>query len=324
MKRAALLVLMSCGFAATLMAGDTFYWAANRRQWADYSDPANWSLERNSYSNPDSRIPTSADSLWYFGDLGSGDYGNYLGYFDLKGGSYTIAGYSYGSLTGRVWKSYQMHLTNGTFTVLDPVSPKDSGGSARNTRGYYVWDSTTLSFPANGAASLIGVSGLEEQITVKKGGLVDWRKGCVMYVMAFTVESGGEMVFAPESFDIAGNAQGITQNHYCRLSNSGTLRLPNGLIWSGSNMGNTTGKCFVVRQNAGALHIGGDFTKLSESNIQAAKFIFEFKGGSIVATNSVAFRNATVRWGQEVFPSMPANVSGTVEVCADSVLHTES
>ena len=171
MKKVLFLMSMCCGLAATVVAGDTFYWKANRRQWASYSDPANWSLERNSYSNPDSRIPTSADSLWYFGDVVSGDYGNYLGYFDLKGGSYTIAGYSYGSLTGRVWKSYQMHLTNGTFTVLDPVSPKDSGGAARNTRGYYVWDSTTLNFPANGAASQIGVSGLEEQITVKKGGL---------------------------------------------------------------------------------------------------------------------------------------------------------
>ena len=214
MKKALFLMSMSCGLAATLVAGDTFYWAANRRQWADYSDPANWSLSKDSYSNPDSRIPTSADTIWNYGELGSGDYGNYLGDFKLGGDSYTIAGLSIGSITGKVWKSYQVHITNGTFTVLDPASPIEPGQSnPRTTHGYYVWDSATLRFPANGAASLIGASGLEEQITVKKGGLVDWRKGCVMFTMAFGIASGGEMVFAPESFDVAGNAQGITQNH---------------------------------------------------------------------------------------------------------------
>ena len=321
MKRVALLIVVSCGLAATGLAGDTFYWTANRRQWASYSDPANWSLNKDSYSNPDSRIPTSADTIWNYGQLGSGDYGNYLGDFELGGDSYTIAGYSIGSITGKVWKSYQVHITNGTFTVLDPASPIEPGLSdGRTTHGYYVWDSATLKFPATGTSALIGASGLEEQLTIKKGGLMEWRKGCVMFSAAIAIESGGEMVLDPESFDVAGNAQNTTQGHYCRLTNSGTLRLPNGLIWSGSITGNSQGKSFVVRQNAGTLYIGGDFTKTTESANRAANFIFDFKGGTIVATNAVAFRNATVNWEQEVFPSMPDNASGSVEVCADSVL----
>ena len=315
MKKVLFLMLMSCGLAATVVAGDTFYWTANRRQWASYSDPANWSLNKDSYSNPDSRIPTSADTIWNYGELGSGDYGNYLGDFELGGGSYAIAGFSIGSGAGKTWKSYQVHLTNGTFSVLDPASP-----SGNTSHGYYVWDSATLKFPATGTSALIGASGLEEQLTIKKGGLMEWRKGCVMFSTAISIENGGEMVFAPESFDVHAGAQNPTQNHYCRLTNRGTLHLPNGLIWSGSNTGNSFGKSFVVRQNEGILHIGGDFTKTTESSAQAAKFIFEFNGGTIVATNAVAFRNATILWGQEVLPSMPNNASGNVEVCADSVL----
>ena len=319
MKKVLFLTSLSFGFAATLMAGDTFYWKADRRQWADYSDPANWSLEKDSYSNPDSRIPTSSDSLWYFGVVSSGDYGNYLGYFDLKGGSYTIAGYSYGSGVGTVWKSYQIHLTNGTFTVLDPESHPDSGGSARNTRGYHVWDSAKLVFPAGGQA-IIGVSGLEEQFSIKKGGMMEWYKGVLLYSMAASIENGGEMVFDPEVFDVHAAAQNTTQGHYCRMTNRGILRLPHGLVWAGSTTANNQGKSFVLSQSTGTLYIGGDFTKTTESNSRAACLRFTFSGGTIVATNSVAFRNATVNWEQEVFPSMPNNASGTVEVCADSVL----
>ena len=100
MKKVLFLMSMCCGLAATVVAGDTFYWKANRRQWASYSNPANWSLEKDSNSNPDSRIPTSADTIWNYGELGSGDYGNYLGDFELGGGSYAIAGFSTGSGAG--------------------------------------------------------------------------------------------------------------------------------------------------------------------------------------------------------------------------------
>lgn len=319
MKKVLFLMSMCCGLAATVVAGDTFYWKANRRQWASYSDPANWSLEKDSNSNPDSRIPTSADTLWYFGDVVSGDYGNYLGYFNLGDGNYTIAGYSYGSGMGTVWKSYQIHLTNGTFTVLDPESHADAGGSARNTRGYHVWDSAKLVFPAGGQA-IIGVSGLEEQFSIKKGGMMEWYKGVLLYSMAASIENGGEMIFDPEVFDVHAAAQNTTQGHYCRMTNRGILRLPHGLVWAGSITDNNQGKSFVLSQSTGTLYIGGDFTKTTESNSRAACLRFIFSGGTIVATNSVAFRNATVNWEQEVFPFMSTNASGTVEVCADSVL----
>ena len=256
MKKVLFLMSMSCGLAATVVAGDTFYWKANRRQWASYSDPANWSLEKDSNSNPDSRIPTSTDTLWYFGDAASPstDYGNYLGYFNLGGGNYTIAGYSYGSGMGTVWKSYQIHLTNGTFIVLDPESHADSGGSARNTRGYHVWDSAKLVFPADGQA-VIGVSGLEEQFSIKRGGLMEWYKSVLLYSMAASVENGGEMIFDPEVFDVSAAAQNTTQGHYCRLTNRGILRLPHGLVWAGSTTGNNQGKSFVLSQSTGTLYI---------------------------------------------------------------------
>ena len=67
--------------SATAYCGDVFYWrvdhvtdrtnirgaGASYFDWADFGDSSNWSLDPETYSNPNGRVPGSDDLLYTLG-----------------------------------------------------------------------------------------------------------------------------------------------------------------------------------------------------------------------------------------------------------------
>ena len=213
-----------------LCLGDVFYWQG-AGSWKHFDDSANWSLSADGFSNPDSRIPGSTDSLWAFG------YQNYTyGYFDLNGGEYTVNDFSLGSKDGTRWAYYFLYVRNGVLRVNNPKLPPDMSGhsSSATTRGYDVRENGTVIFPSGYGTQSVGISGVREYwrarnggrlealsdvvqcpancnplyVTAYGGGTIDVRCGQLYCYgksgdyLSFEVESDGVLLLRPGSLDV--------------------------------------------------------------------------------------------------------------------------
>ena len=109
MKKKSLTVLLTALSLCVAQAGNVFYWRTQHInnnveiqgaspeffEWADFGDPANWSLNQSSYNNPDGLVPGENDSLYMLGYMRSGAGTSWtMGYFDLAGKSWTVAGFA--------------------------------------------------------------------------------------------------------------------------------------------------------------------------------------------------------------------------------------
>jgi hypothetical protein len=144
-------------FAAN--AGNVFYWRSQHVNesdnirgatseffdWASFDDPANWSLSRSECVNPQNLVPGAQDSLYMLGYMRSTAGSSWtMGYFDLNGKSWTVAGYSTnGCPTGTfLYKKNIMGLTNGTLTVSNPNYIQ------KVSHSYRIHSDATLIYPA--------------------------------------------------------------------------------------------------------------------------------------------------------------------------------
>ena len=309
--------------------GTVLYWKGSPRAWARWEAPENWSVAQTSAFNPLNLVPGTAgvqNCLWAYGcETGHvGDYSHYYGMFDLGGGSYTIPGFAAGATTGRQnWHCQQFHVTNGYLRIAHATPPVANEGI-----GYHVWNEATLDlcglgtkFSSADQTNWWGVSGLYDQLTVKRGGRANVLNGVGFYNHKSIVQAGGTLEFRDGRFVISRNA---VASRPTMVENSGTLLLPQGLCWVGDEptSGADLAKQFQLKQLAGEMLIGGDFTKIGEEeNARRGKMSFVFSGGVLSATNVVVFRNGTTRNGRETFAEVAANAAVEVRVQgADSML----
>ena len=305
----------------TADAAATLYWRAAPKVWNSWNDPANWSILKGSNFNPAGVVPGlngAANPIWaYTTTARTSDYDDYYGKFDLNGGSYDLSGYSGGGSAGGTWHCSQFHLTNGTLSVAATRMPGTSV-----TFGYTVWNGATLNYAGMGTGlDYIGRSGLYETWTVKSGGRLNVDGGLFVLELKATVEAGGALRWSDGKFAVK---QEMAAGKPFTINNSGTVELPFGLDWTSGDAKSSGNKVFTFNQKAGTVLFGGDFKKTAEEAADAshgATMSFVFSGGRLVATNSVAFANPTVRFGRETFASVADGANVSVGVLgADSVL----
>ena len=311
---------------AAAYAGNVFYWRVdrinNRTQyyggasseffdWADFGDSSNWSLDPATYSNPSGLVPGANDLLYTLGWMRSSAGSSWtMGYFNLGGKSWTVAGFSTNSCPTSTFLNRKniMALTNGTLIVTSP------GNMLASTRNLQIYNNAVVRYPS-GALVTVGVRNLYEDWNIGNGGRMEVMCGLDILQLHCSVEQGGTMVFTPESLD-------INQSYYApsSVTNKGSFVATNGIIWNGTDRSGGTKKMFEVAQMAGEMRMGGNFTKTTQEYNIGSSMRFVLGGGTLYAESDVAFTNSISKWGDEVSASMPAGASATVDVASGSTL----
>ena len=315
--------------SVTAYCGDVFYWrvdhvtdrtnirgaGASYFDWADFGDSSNWSLDPETYSNPNGRVPGSDDLLYTLGWMRSSAGSSWtMGYFDLGDESWTVAGFSTNGCPGSsfLYRKNIMALTNGTLTVTNPAYIEKVAHS------YLIFSGATLIYPS-GEKVVVSHASPYEDWTIKSGGRIEAKCGISLTYLKCIIESGGTFLWDPDSFDmtaviVAGMGSSIT--------NSGTLLAPHGILWNGSNRSGSASKVkeFEVAQMAGEMHMGGNFTKTTQEYYNRTSMRFVLGGGTLYAESDVAFTNSISLWGDEVSASMPDAASATVDVASGATL----
>lgn len=315
--------------SATAYCGNVFYWRVdkidNRSQyyggarpeyfnWSDFGDSSNWSLDPETYSNPDGLVPGSDDLLYTLGWMRSSAGTSWtMGYFDLGGESWTISGFSTnGCPTVNVNyfrnKKNIMALTNGTLIVTNPAYIPAS------TRNLQIYKDAKVRYPS-GVRVTVGDRNLYEDWNIGNGGRMEVMCGLSILQLHCSVEQGGTMVFTPDSLD-------VNQSYYVpsSVTNRGTFVATNGIIWNGQDRSGGTKKIFEVAQMSGEMRMGGNFTKTTQEYNIGSSMRFVLGGGTLYAESDVAFTNSISLWGDEVSASMPAAASATVDVANGATL----
>ena len=290
--------------ALALSAGNVFYWHGGDTTWRQWSDSSFWSLEQSNKVNPDKLIPGKEDSLWRCGTW-NGVYGK----FDLGGEVREIAGFASGDAPTRGgsanWVNYTLYLTNGTLIVDNPTR------IANNGKSFDVYSDAVVTLGGNeaGISYPSGFSGMTEKWKIRNGGRMNVLTSDIRLVcVTVEVDAGGTFYFDPDYFCIHNDCSGAST-----FSNSGIFMAPRGIRWNGADPWGSKKK-LTVTQSAGTMYLGGDFTKTTKDD-NAAPLVFRLAGGTLVASNAVAFvDNAR----NEVSASMTG--SATVETAEDAVL----
>ena len=302
--------------------GDVFYWQG-AGSWKNYDDPANWSLSKDTYSNPDNLIPGASDEIYtYSVTKPSTTYSdnNVIAKFDMNGGSFSYAGYSNGTLadsTGWGWSQYVVDVRNGTLSL-----PSFSRAPALNPNSRYVGYKYRVSSGgildiSNTGTFIAGVTYTYDHWYAQNGGtfkvrLDDFRA----LAWRLIVESGGTAVWTPNKFGISNGTYNGGADKNCSIENSGTLLMPNGFDWNSDPWGSK--KYLTVTQKAGTMLLGSPFTKtLAERDSTLWSFTFSFEGGTLVASNSVSFFTDAAD-KTRCTATIPASKSVTVQVLDDS------
>ncbi|MBR3221233.1 MAG: hypothetical protein IKF72_03295 [Kiritimatiellae bacterium] len=331
MKRKTVFIVAGV-FLTMSVSADTYYWRGSNTAWSDWTNIADggWSLARDSYVAP-SHVPgtDAGDTLWPFGVQSQ----NYIGNFNLGGGSYTVAGYSSEGNVPANWQLYQLQITNGTLTVSSFQKPFKTGSTSDRAPvawRYDVWNGATFNFNTvlGGFDRAYGASGLYEYWYVMSGGRMNLPGPLVPCALDVTVNSGGVLNVADGTFRVNNNSHRDYPN---KITNFGTLLLPNGFEWVAGDPWSPTAnnsKAMIVTQSAGETRMGGDFKKTGlESHNYTVMMKFVLQGGTLTVeeNKSVSFishtdRNSGYTKSEEVFAEMPASASATVQTLAGSVL----
>ena len=305
-----------------LCLGDVFYWQG-AGSWKRFDDPANWSLSKDSYSNPNSLIPGANDTIYtYSATKPSATYSdnNVIAKFDMNGGSYSYGGYSNGTLsdsTGWGWNQYVVDVQNGTLSLPTfSRAPALNPNSRYAAYKYRVSSSGVLDI-SNTGTFIAGVTYTYDHWYAQNGGtfkvrLDDFRA----LAWRGIVESGGTMLWTPNKFGLSNSSYNGGADKNCSIENSGTLLMPNGFNWNSDPWGSK--KYFTVTQKAGTMVLGGNFTKtMAENDSTLWSFTFSLEGGTLVASNSVSFFTDAAD-KTRCTATIPASKSVTVQVLENS------
>ena len=297
-----------------------FYWAAAGNVSADYTDLANWKMDK-SLTQAATRLPCAADSIYGFGDKVSGTY--YVGTMDLQNGDYTLGGYSYGSAAGDKWVKYWLNVANGTLTILNTLRPTWEIAYCHEVTNATL----NLCLPLSGdiRCQAFGTSGLEGTFRIYDGGAVNIYNTPTFWAFAATISAGGRLTFDSGAYNIHNAA---TASKGSSVSNEGgTLEFPNGWDFVGDawSQGADFSKTFKVFQRGGEIHLGGDFKKTgTDGDAWRRGIYFSFEGGKLVANagRTVRFVQSLGTKSQqpELFASVAEDAAVTVEPLAEATL----
>ena len=129
MSRKCLIVVFALASALAANA-EIFFWKGGAASFARFLDPANWDVGSDGGGNAESLVPGDDDEI----------FGARSAKWDFDGGPKTVGIWDSEKNVsgGSDWSRYNIHLTNGTFTVNRRVSHSDD---------IYVYADTSLMFP---------------------------------------------------------------------------------------------------------------------------------------------------------------------------------
>lgn len=315
-----LILAVSAALHGSAFAG-VYYWKGATHTFLPWDETSNWSTSYGSSVQP-AAAPDGADAeLYLYGDptVSAGKDTGRLGSFDLGGKSRTIAGYSFDPAQGSpyVWHSYALQIRNGTLTINNPTAV----ATTKTCAWYDLSAGGHVIFPSGFGEQTLGYNGLTTKCVIRDGTEMEMRSDALSLVgLDVDVQTGGAFTFAPGAFyvhkDMAAGLPNI-------IVNNGTLSAPNGFVWGSGCSTSSVTKMFTVKQVAGTLTLGGDFTKtaIETTPNMPGEMRFELSGGTLAVTDDVRFYNAVQNYGvNEVSATMPDNASATVEIVSDAVL----
>lgn len=308
--------LASSVLVPVIALADVYCWQPTS-SWALFGESTNWRIQDTSTAG----VPGADDKIWPYGFENTiGDFGN-LGFFDLGGGDYTVAGFDKGSgyKSGYTWHSYYLHLTNGVLKIKQiGVGGQEYNKGLYVCNSYAVYDGARLEFLSGNGNQIFAESGLLDKIEVRNGGEVDLNCDEVTSLaLQMSIDAGGKLVFNPDKFSI----YNAVDKFPTTIVNDGTLVAPRGFKWNGTDRWqnkNSNVKTFTVTQRSGTTFIGGDFTKTVEEDYKGGVMKFTLAGGTLAVSNAVSFYNSVSKWGNEVAAEMTG--SATVDVAENGSL----
>lgn len=291
-----------------------FYWAATGNVRAEYTDLANWKMDK-ALTEAATRLPCAADRIYGYGPEISGTC--YIGTMDLNHGDYTLGGYSAGSAAGADWKNYWLNVANGTLTIQNTLRPKYEIAYSHEVKNGTLNLYMPLSADSN-RRHVFGTSGLASQFRIGDGGVINVYNRPEFLAFAATISAGGRLKFDSGTYYI-NNAAIVTKGN--TISNEGgTLELPNGWDCAGDAWSDKTdfAKTFKVYQRGGETRLGGDFKKTGKDADAGRRGVyFSFEGGKLVAETGRIVRFVQSLGAVSPLPELFATVADNAAVTAE-------
>lgn len=290
-----------------------FYWAATGDVKAEYTDLANWKMDK-ALTEAATRLPCAADRIYGFGRQIGGTY--YVGTMDLNHGDYTLGGYSAGTAAGDTWKEYWLNVVNGTLTIQNTLRSTYEIAYSHDVRNATL----NLYLPLSGDANCrtIGTSQLESTFRIGDGGTVNVYNTPTFWAFAATISAGGRLTFDSGTYNVCNAA---LANHGSSVANEGgMLEFPNGWDFIGEEWSESAdfNKTFKVYQRSGETRLGGDFKKTGKDEDAWRRGIyFNFEGGKLVAMAGRTVRFVQSMGTKSQQPELFATVADNAAVTAE-------
>ena len=267
---------------STLAAGTSFFWHGGA--WGDYGDPANWTVgdpvapATDTSANPASIIPGADDWLYP-------KYQNNSAKFDLGGEVRLIQ-----SISTDGKNNYPNDVTTTTFALTNGTLKAVHLSGRRQS--WTVWNGADYDVTTADSESTLGWGGGEPTINIKSGGRFTlnavWLRN---QSSQLTVDEGGYACINLNKGHAAIH-RGVGNTTYSRWQNSGTLELPQGLVFYSTQSGSERewGKTsWRLVQHKGTMLIGGNVTRNGKTTYPIN---FTALGGMVVFSNSVSFADS--------------------------------
>jgi hypothetical protein len=247
---------------------ETFYWKDDTRasQWRSFGSADSWAVGTTADAgNPQSKIPTASDDLYYGTDHSWDNYSR----FDLDGISYTLHGVVNGDMD---YATRFLYFRNGTLTFTGNLTNTCYRISVKDT-GKLVLAST--------CGARFGRGTQWGWIEVENGGEASVYGDLAFNGFILRVLSGGTLNLQPKSFATSTEFHESISASTRFVENSGTLNLPYGLTLGGTGSG-ATKPVFRIYQRAGTINLGGSITRASGG---WSDYELYLSGGTLNVTN---------------------------------------
>ena len=272
-------------------------WLPSASSWGLFNDPSNWAI--GTADSETHEVP----GLGYFIYLDK----NMM--MDLGGGTHTVDGLSLlnSTSTGKDNGTSTLTLTNGTLHLQGNVS-----GYANFT----LWDGATLTH--NSSINRRWGSTAAQSIIVHSGARFEEIGRLIFQLYQATVEAGGTYIHAlTSSYGVHYNASKASF-----VKNYGRFEAREGIKRTYSTESSTTtpaaGSVTYYNYPGGSFLLGGNVERVHQHRVP---FRFEFHGGTLEITNSVAFAddmNATSSAGAVSYVKVMEDAALAIQVDQDS------
>ncbi|MDD4018776.1 MAG: hypothetical protein PHV28_12635 [Kiritimatiellae bacterium] len=277
-----------------------FYWTSTDGSGnALFGSPSNWAVGRSADAgNPGNLVPGEADYIYQFHSTNAYARSyvfNLAATEDHPSNTWTIRGF-----TGfdDSYNPNTIFVIGGNFTVSETFSNTCLKVEVRSGCKFTIGPD---------AHSRISRGGCVSEYLVKSGGEAEFGGTYHLKNIKIENQAGGTFSIDPVAFNYDYYAREGDGTYPRTLDNSGTFNFPNGFDLSAPNSFFTDytqdPPVFQIRQNAGTMTFGGDFT----CSAAPGKMTFALNGGTLVANDSLSFTGITSL-------TMPAATTATVQI----------